>query len=287
MPPHKVAVTLECAGNGRKHFGRKVDGEVEWGDGAVGTASWSGVSVAQIISAANLDPLELEKTRELLFVGADGPQDNFSAPLESKSKFVRALPMDKALDRDTIVALQMNGRPLPKDHGAPARLIVPGWYGMASVKWLSRIIFSSKMASFEGHYQGVKYVYETEHFGKPVKEPVTQLRVKSLITFPKNEASISLGQPVTVTGKAWSGFGRISRIEVDFGTGWKTAELEKNESPYAWNEWTLLWTPERKGPVTLRVRATDEKGNIQPESPENNRYLYGYNAIQEIHIAVI
>jgi DMSO/TMAO reductase YedYZ molybdopterin-dependent catalytic subunit len=287
LPKRSVAATLECAGNGRKHFGRRTEGEVEWGDGAVSTAVWAGVSVCDLVIAAGIEDEELETVKEFLFVGADGAKGD-SAPIESKAKFVRALPVEKAMMPETIVAHEMNAGPLPIDHGYPARVIVPGWFAMASVKWVNEIILSTKESSFYGHYNGVKYVYETQQKdGKWIKNPITNLKVKSLITSPQEDSMIRFGKSVQVIGKAWSGSGTIVKVEIDDGDGWRSARLSDNSmGEYAWRNWSFEWTPKTRGLVTLRVRAIDEKGNVQSDSAPDNKYLYGYNGIHKISVEV-
>jgi DMSO/TMAO reductase YedYZ molybdopterin-dependent catalytic subunit len=287
MPQIEVAATLECAGNGRRHFGRRVEGEVEWGDGAVSTGRWRGVAVSEIINKVDLDSGELDIVNEFLFIGADGEQ-NDSIPLESKSKFVRSLPVTKAMDPRTIVALEMNGSKLPKDHGFPARLIVPGWFAMASVKWLSRIQLSTNPSNFCGHYNGVKYVYVFEKPEGEIIEPITFLKVKSLITSPQDGESLRAGVPTQVRGKAWSGSSKIAKVELDTGDGWKEAVLDQNGiGDFAWRSWKASWTPTKTGSVTLRVRATDESENVQPEKVKDNKYLYGYNGVHEVEVEVV
>jgi DMSO/TMAO reductase YedYZ molybdopterin-dependent catalytic subunit len=287
MPQRTVAATLECAGNGRKGFRKTVKGEIGWGDGAVSTAIWGGVSIATLIKEAGLLPLDMVRVSELIFIGADGSK-NESEPLESKNKYCRSLSLDKSMHQDTIVAVTMNGEPLSKDHGYPVRLIVPGWYAMASVKWLDRVIISTNEERFLGHFNWTKYVYVTVDDGKITKEPIRNLKVKSLITSLEDGATISIGKPIAIEGKAWSGFGCICKVEVDLGDGWRYAELQTEDDlgQYAWKNWSQDWTPRKKGTINLRVRATDEKGNTQPETPEMNKYLYGYNGIHEIAVTV-
>jgi DMSO/TMAO reductase YedYZ molybdopterin-dependent catalytic subunit len=286
LPQKTVVATLECAGNGRRHFNTKVEGEIEWGDLAVSTAEWRGVSVADLVKSSSLTNDELDRVTEFIFIGADGNQ-NESIPLENKSKFVRSLPLQKAIDEDTIVALEMNGRPLPIDHGFPARVVVPGWYAMASVKWLKKILLSTYASEFQGYFNSTKYVYVTEENGSSKKDPITNLRVKSLIIYPEDGGSIPLGNGIVINGKAWSGFAKVSKVELDYGEGWYPVVLEKNESgSYSWISWQFQLVPKKKGSMTLRVRATDENGNMQPDLPQFNKYLYGYNAIQEIRISV-
>jgi DMSO/TMAO reductase YedYZ molybdopterin-dependent catalytic subunit len=285
MRQHSLNAILECAGNGRKNFGRQVEGEIDWGDCAVGNASWRGVLIPDLIKAVHPDVRDFSKVKELLFIGADGSQET-STPLESKMRYVRALPKEKAMDGDTIVALSMNGRPLSKEHGFPARTIVPGWYAMASVKWLNRIVLSTQKSDFQGHFNRVKYIYVTEKNGRSINEPVVQLRVKSLITRPEEGDTIPLEKPIMISGKAWSGFGKVVKVELDFGLGWKKAVLENNSERFGWQTWKYEWIPEKKGQTVLKVRATDETGNVQPEVGQLNKYLYGYNGIHTIHVNV-
>ena len=203
----EVGAALECAGNSRSGFGIKVEGEIEWGPGAIGMAAWSGVPFSTIVRDSGLGGRDLAGVTEVIFVGSDGDNE---APIESKKRFARSLPIEKALDANTIVALRMNGKVLPKDHGFPARLIVPDWYAMASVKWLDKIIIKKSKEEFRGHFNWTKYVYVTEEKDSPHIIPVTNLRVKSLITNLTHGQKIMLDAPITIEGKAWSGEGKIS-----------------------------------------------------------------------------
>ena len=287
LPTLTVSATLECAGNGRINFPRKAPGEVAWGNCAVGNAQWRGVPVSEIIRAAGINESEIERVAEFIFVGADGSIDE-KVRLESPAKFVRALHPDKAMDPAVIVALDMNGAPLLLDHGFPARLLVPGWYAMASVKWLKQIILrGGGSEKFSGHFNGVKYVYETKHNGRWMREAITSLRVKSLIVSPSEGSTIQGGNSVPITGKAWSGAGSVVNVEVNCGCGWHNATLGTPNGEYAWRSWNYAWTPESKGSVTLRVRATDEKGNVQSDRGEDNRYLYGYNGIHRVCVTIV
>src|SRR5579872_4729737 len=165
-----VSAVLECAGNMRTNFGFKVEGEFEWGNGAVASAIWTGVPLNFLITKSGFNWSELSEITEVIFVGSDGATQ-IEVPIESRKKYARSLPHEKALDQDTIVALGMNGQALPKDHGFPARLIVPGWYAMASVKWLDRIILSKSAEEFQGYFNKTKYVYVTEESSEPKITP--------------------------------------------------------------------------------------------------------------------
>jgi DMSO/TMAO reductase YedYZ molybdopterin-dependent catalytic subunit len=280
-----VGAVLECAGNARSGFGIKVEGEIEWGIGAVGSALWSGVPLNVLLTKSGFST-ELSEVTEALFVGSDGASE-VDAPIESKKRFARGLPIQKAMENDTIVALRMNGDVLPKDHGFPARLVVPGWYAMASVKWLDTIILRKSDQEFQGYFNRTKYVYVTEEKTGTKVTPVTNLRVKTLITNPVSGQRVDIGKLITIEGKAWSGYGKITKVEINFGEGWREASISKyNLSGYVWTDWKYEWAPKIRGTILIRVRATDEAGNVQPESPLHNKYLYGYNAPQKIQIQV-
>jgi DMSO/TMAO reductase YedYZ molybdopterin-dependent catalytic subunit len=274
-----VVATLECAGNGRRGFKVPAQGELQWGPGAVGTARWSGVTMRAVLERCRMD----KSATELVIEGSDsGNVVGVADPI----RFSRSLPLHKALHRDTIIALQMNRRRLTPDHGYPARLVVPGWYGMASVKWLSRITVVSG-GPYNAFFNGVKYVYVREEDGREVTEPVREVRVKSLITHPLDGDSVRMGEPVTIAGRAWSGSGKISSVEVDLGKGWEKATTEGAEAGrFAWVAWRKRWVPDRRGEVAISARATDEGGSTQPLEPMENRFQYGYNAAQRVRVRV-
>jgi DMSO/TMAO reductase YedYZ molybdopterin-dependent catalytic subunit len=262
-PLHSVTVTMECAGNGRTGMSPLPEGE-PWQEGALGTAVWRGVPLAELLTLARLR----QDVVEVLVEGADG---------KGSKRFARSLPASKALHPDTLLALEMNGAPLPRSHGAPVRLIVPGWYGMASVKWVSRIEALTK--PFEGYYQRERYIYDAGDGQAP--EPVTRMRVKSLITTPAEGARVAPGQ-VVVQGVAWSGERRVVQVEVavDAGDTWKPATLLEPSRPSAWVRWAFTWEDVAPGRHTLRARATDEAGEVQPEVEPWNRLGYGNNVVQ-------
>ena len=183
-----------------------------------------------------------------------------------------------------LLAYAMNGEPLPVQHGYPLRLIVPRWYAVASVKWLTEIEVTD--APFAGHYQIDKYGYEWERDGTVVREAVTLQRVRALITDPEPNARVRPGE-VTVRGVAWSGAAPIARVEVSVGgRDWQTARLVGERNRHSWQWWELVTRIERPGVVTLRARATDLADRIQPEHAEWNRLGYGNNSIQQVPIEV-
>ena len=269
-------VTLECAGNGRALFDRPTEGE-KWGLGAVSTAEWTGVPLVEILDRAGVR----QEGKDVLFRGADGGTvDGRSQPI----RFERSLRIDDARDSDVLLAYAMNGEPLPVEHGYPLRLIVPRWYAVASVKWLTEIELIDR--TFTGHYQGDKYRYEWEREGRLVSEPVTLQRVRALITEPSPHTEVRPGE-LAIRGVAWSGAAPIARIEVSVNGGdWHEARLVSERNRYSWQWWELMTRVEKSGDLILRARATDLAGRTQPERAEWNRLGYGNNAIQEVPIRV-
>lgn len=277
-PQTSVTATLECSGNSRRRFGRPVPDEIIWGDGAVSTATWSGVRLSTLVEEVGLRA----SVQELMFEGADG----LSVPGEAQRKtFGRSLPR-QTVDRteDILVALRMNGEPLPADHGFPARLLVPGWFAMASVKWLTHITAVSQ--PFVGHYQRDRYVYEFGEGTRATTEPVRTMLTKSIFTYPGDGETLTGTGPFLLTGQAWSGAAPIARVDVHVGEGWREAERGPDLGPRAWLGWRYLWTPPAPGRWTLRVRATDRAGNVQPSEARSNRRQYGHNAIQSVTVLV-
>jgi len=178
----------------------------------------------------------------------------------------------------------MNGEPLPIHHGFPLRLIVPSWYAVASVKWLTDIELIGH--TFAGHFQTEKYWYEWRRGGENVREPVTRMQVRALITEPDQGANIERGD-ITIRGVAWSGLAPIERVEVSTNGAWHQARLIGEPSPQAWQRWELVARINAFGPALLRARATDKAGRVQPEHAEWNRLGYGNNSIQEVAIRVV
>lgn len=277
MPGRTLRATLECAGNGRSGLDPRAEGE-NWGYGAASTAEWTGVPLASVLERAGLQAGAVQVVAE----GADGGP---VAAAGGSIRFAHALPRAKALHPDTLLAYAMNGEPLPPDHGFPLRLLVPGWYGMCSVKWLTRLTAAGE--EFRGFYQVDRYIMTHPERGDPGKTPLEAMRVRSLITSPEAGATLPRG-PQRLRGLAWSGAAPIASVEVsvDGGARWQAAELGGDRQPYAWRPWEFAWTPAAPGPVELRSRAVDEAGNRQPEAPEWNRLGYANNAVQVIPVEV-
>ena len=270
-------VTLECAGNGRALFDRPTEGE-QWGLGAVSTAEWTGVPLVEVLDRAGVR----HDAQEVLFRGADG------GTVEGRSdsmRFERSLRIDDARDDDVLLAYAMNGESLPVEHGYPLRLIVPRWYAVASVKWVTAIELIDQ--TFTGHYQGHKYRYEWERDGRIVSEPVTVQRVRALITEPSPQTEARPGE-LAIRGVAWSGAAPIARVEVSVNGGnWQDARLVSERHRHSWQWWELMTRVEASDHLVLRARATDLAGRTQPERAEWNRLGYGNNAIVEVPIRVL
>lgn len=276
MRVQTLTATLECAGNGRALLKPPVPGE-PWGLGAVSTAEWTGAPLIDVLDRAT----PRSGAREARFRGADG------GPIEGHpgiTQFERSLTLEEARESQPLLAYAMNGIPLPIDHGYPLRLIVPGWYGVASVKWLTTIEVSD--VAFSGYFQAERYFYEWERAGRVVREPVNRLRVRSLITEPSPEQELTAGN-VVIRGLAWSGVAPIARVEVSIGSGsWQEAHLVGTPSRESWQEWEFRAQMDRPGEATVRARATDRAGRTQPQQPEWNRLGYGSNAIQEVRLRI-
>lgn len=274
MPSHTEVVTLECAGNGRSFLNPKVDGE-QWRLGAVSTAEWTGVALVDVLERAGIR----SAGSEILLRGAD------AGAIKGRSEttsFERSLTLDQARESGAILAYAMNGEPLPLRHGYPLRAIVPGWYGVASVKWLAEIEVLDR--PFQGYFQTEKYVYEWERDGHVTKEPVTLQRVRALITQPQPDQPIDPGD-LPIRGLAWSGAAAIARVDVSVGSGpWQEARLLGTGSSHRWQRWELIVQLRGPGPTTICARATDLAGRTQPDRPEWNRLGYGSNAIQELSV---
>ncbi len=272
MRSRTLVVTLECAGNGRSTLNPAVDGE-RWRLGAVSTAEWTGVPLVEVLDRSGVK----SGAGEVVFRGADaGLVDRGTETIS----FERSLKLDDARHSEALLAYAMNGEPLPIQHGRPLRVIVPGWYGVASVKWLTELEVIE--GPFSGYFQTDKYFYEWGREGQAVREPVTLQRVRALITEPGPDEEVEHGD-LAIRGVAWSGVAPIARVEVSVGGGpWQETRLVGERNRHSWQWWELITRVDRPGRATLRARATDLAGRTQPEQPEWNRLGYGANAIQEV-----
>lgn len=272
LPAETMVVTLECAGNDRARLQPSAAG-VPWGPGAVSTAEWTGPRLDDVLRSAGIRL----GAREVVFRGADrGPVEDRAGEV----RFERSLPAGDALGAGALLAYAMNGRPLPARHGYPLRLVVPGWYGMASVKWLTEIQVTAE--PFRGFFQGEHYVYERGG----VREPVRLQQVRALITRPGAGEELARGALI-VRGVAWSGAAPIDRVDVSVAGGrWQKARLTGAQEVAGWQEWEFLASGLAPGEVTIRARASDLAGQVQPERPEWNRRGYGANFIHEVQVAL-
>ncbi|MEO8255758.1 MAG: sulfite oxidase [Acidobacteriota bacterium] len=277
MRSQTLVATLECAGNGRSMFQPPIDGE-KWNLGAVSTAEWTGVPLAEVLDRAGVR----SRAREVVFRGADGGVvDNQADPI----RFERSLQLREARDENVLLAYAMNGEPLPVQHGYPLRLIVPDWYAVASVKWLTEITVLDR--PFTGHYQTDKYWYEWERDSGTVRAPVTLQQVRSLITEPAAGGEVPRGQMI-IRGVAWSGAALIAHVEVCVNGGaWQRARLVGERMRHRWQWWELTADFDEPGEVTCAARATDLAGRTQPERAEWNRLGYGNNAITPVPIRIV
>jgi sulfite oxidase len=276
MPRREVTATVECAGNGRKLM-QPVPAGTPWNLGAVSTGRFAGAALRDVLAAAGVS----ESAMEVVFEGAD------SGRVENGSEvgFARSLPLARAIHADTLVAWELNGAPLTPDHGYPVRLFVPGYYGVASVKWLRRITVVED--PFTGWFQTDRYVYN----GHPAYEqgtPVTLMQVRALFSRPAAGDELRVGVPMVVEGAAWSGFAPVSRVELSFdgGSSWVDAQLGDQDSSYAPRRWRGEWTPGEAGSHELLVRAHDASGGSQPLEPVWNELGYGNNVAQRLRITV-
>ena len=267
LPARTLAVTLECAGNGRKFLEPPVPGE-QWGLGAVGTAEWTGASLHSLLGRESRPSLT-----EVLFCGADQgvPKD-----LGKRISYERSLPVEVALGDDVLVAYAMNGGPIPPEHGGPLRLVVPSWYGMASVKWLARI--TVLVRPFGGFFQKDRYVID----GRPLRE----IEPRAVITSPADGADLG-GGSLEIRGYAWSGHAPIQRVELSDSSAKSlgSATLRGATTPYAWREFGLAVSLE-PGEHALVARATDAAGKTQPLQPRWNALGYANNAVRPTRIRV-
>jgi DMSO/TMAO reductase YedYZ molybdopterin-dependent catalytic subunit len=269
MPPRSLVVTLECAGNGRAFLDPPVAGE-QWRTGAVGTAEWTGASLRAVLQMAE----PLSSALEVLCVGAD---TGTPADVGKRIAYERSLPIADALRDDVLVAYAMNGNDLPPEHGAPLRLVVPGWYGMASVKWLAGLRLLEQR--FEGFFQTDRYVVGDR--------PLREIAARALIAWPHDGERLAK-RPFVARGYAWSGRGDLAKVELsgDGGSNWQDATLSEGTGRYAWRQWHAVISPRASGPLVLLARAVTTAGTRQPLQEVRNERGYENNAARPIRIEI-
>jgi sulfane dehydrogenase subunit SoxC len=276
----ELTVTMECAGNGRAHVEPHVVSQ-PWLLEAVGTASWRGVPVADLLDDAGL----LDGANDALFIGLDrgveGGEDQF---------YARSVSVEELRGADAVLAYEVNGVPLPPQHGYPLRLVVPGWYGMTSVKWLARITLMN--APFDGYQMSHSYRLRQEE--EEAGEPVTRIAPRSLMVPPgipdflTRERVLEAGE-CEIRGRAWSGESEIAGVDVstDGGDSWASAELGDSAlGRWAWRSWRFAWDAE-PGEHELCCRARDAAGTEQPLVAPWNLGGYKNNAVQRVRVTVL
>jgi DMSO/TMAO reductase YedYZ molybdopterin-dependent catalytic subunit len=278
LPQYTVPATIECTGNGRAFYSPKLPG-IQWTRGAIGNAEWRGPSVSDVLKLA-------DAASGAAYIETDGADTGVAATPD----FVRSLPMSKAMHPATVLALSMNGQ-TPDIHGFPVRLIVPGWDGTSSVKWVVRL---SALAQPNGGFfmnPGYRYPKFNLPPGSPPKpaelEVIEGMPVKSCITAPEDQTKAALGA-IPIRGFAWAGEQAIERVEVstDGGSRWRDAQLSTEKLPFAWRLWHIDWRPSDPGYYTILSRATDSAGRVQPIVSPWNPSGYLWNAIDRVGVTV-
>ena len=277
LPQRTLRVTLECAGNGRGQVAPRWP-SMPWMAEAVGTSEWTGTPLKGVLEAAGLKPGAVD----IAFTGTDRGFDK-----GHEHAYGRSLTPDLALADDVLLVHAMNGQPLLPQHGFPLRLIVPGWYGMASVKWLDRIEVLEK--PYDGHQQVASYLYKSKPEDAGV--PVTTMRVKSLMAPPgipdwySRQRLVEAGR-CTIHGRAWSGRGvPVAKVEVGVDDRWSPAALDAPQGKFAWRGWRFDWSA-APGEHEIACRATDANGATQPLDIPFDRGGFGNNAVQRVQVTV-
>jgi len=268
MPSTTVTALLECSGNGRV-FLEPPQVSIRWELGAVSTAAWTGVPLSAVLERAGLKPSAVE----VILEGSD--KGEFKEPnprTPGVIPYARSLPLAKAKAPEVLLAYEMNGEPLPPKHGHPVRAVVAGWYGMASVKWLKRVVVTDR--PFNGYFQTFMYSIWERHAGLPTLVPVSDIQMKSQIARPSPYEVVPKGTKYHMIGAAWAGESDVAKVDVsdDGGKSWAVARLLGEPVKYAWRFWEHDWrTPERPGRHVIMARATDDQGREQPMERDPDR----------------
>lgn len=272
--------TLECAGNGRVFLVPQARG-AQWSHGGAGNALWIGVPLGAVLERAGVK----RGAVDVVLVGADS--GSIADPATPGTiHFDRGIPLAKAMADETLLVWEMNKEPLPRSHGGPLRAVVGGWYGMASVKWLTRIVVTDKPHT--GFWQTMDYSRWDRTGASPQLLPLTAIEPKAVITSPAPSAFVKMGEEFTVSGVAWAGENAVAKVELstDGGKTWAAAEV-KDRQPLAWSQWTWKWAvPKAPGPVSLLARCTDEKGRTQPDKRDPDRRNYMINHLVPVEVTV-
>jgi DMSO/TMAO reductase YedYZ molybdopterin-dependent catalytic subunit len=266
MPSRTCVATLECAGNSRVFLVPPEPG-AQWELGAVGNAEWTGVPLFVLLEHAGL----ADDVCDLVLEGADRgvPKEEPKPP--GPISYARSIPRTRAMEPDVLIAYQMNGQDLTPDHGYPLRAIVPGHYGMASVKWLTHIVAATQ--PFQGYWQTSDYGYWDDSEGTPVRRPLAEMKLKSQIARPRVYERLEPGRPYTIFGAAWAGVTDVIEIwiSLDGGSSWVQGEFLDPISRHAWRRWKYDWiTPAQPGRYTLLARARGADQRAQPDGHNAN-----------------
>jgi len=270
LPARTITAAIECAGNGRSYFGSQQGTPVsgtQWHLGAIGVARWTGVPLSVVLERAGLT----RRAVDVMPIGLDAPVVTNGV---DNGHVRRPLPIAKALD-DVLLAYEMNGRPLPADHGGPVRVVVPGWVGVANIKWVGALEVSDTPLFSTWNTTQYRMIGPDYPSDSP---PLSTQTVKSAFELADG-ATFAAGRRYELTGRSWSGAGAIAKVEVstDGGRSWRRAQLHGPDRPAAWTRWALPWRPADAGPTTLLARATDTRGRTQPDAVPFNTggYLFG------------
>lgn len=282
LPSTEVVAVAECAGNGRTFYEPPLPG-AQWSYGGVGNGRWRGVLLADVLKKAGMKGSAVE----VLFDGAD-------VPIGTMPDFQRAIPVKKALDPNTLLAYEMNGETLPVKHGFPLRAVVPGWASDSWTKWLTSIRVLDK--PFDGFFMTGAYrrpatpVPPGAAIPPEQMQPVTSLRVKSVIASPYDGSQVQIGKPVSIRGVAWSGDnGPVTAVDVstDGGRGWKPARFEGEATQFGFRSWQFPWTPTRESYYSVIARAHDKSGDSQPFVQEWNPSGYSWNVVHRVGVTAV
>jgi DMSO/TMAO reductase YedYZ molybdopterin-dependent catalytic subunit len=278
-PAVTTRVTLECAGNGRARLHPRPVSQ-PWLTEAVGTADWTGTPLGPLLREAGIDDAAID----VVFTGADHGVER-----GVEQDYQRALPVAEALHEEALLAYEMNGAPLPPQHGFPLRLVIPGWYGMAHVKWLRTVTVLPH--AFDGFQNAV--AYRLKGSSEEPGDPVTRIRPRALMVPPGHPDFMSRVRFLApgrheLMGRAWSGQAPVTRVEVSVngGQSWMDAEVEPAPGRWAWSRWRYGWTADRAGEYELLARATDATGDVQPVDQPWNVQGMANNMVQRVTVVV-
>ncbi|HEX3152480.1 MAG TPA: sulfite oxidase [Gemmataceae bacterium] len=276
-----LTATIECAGNGRVNLTPPVPG-LQWGQGGVGNAEWGGIPLAMLLEKAGVR----KDAFEVVLEGTDTGQINSDPKSPGIINFAHSVPIEKAQKDDVLLAYMMNGEALPLSHGYPLRAVIGGWYGMASVKWLKRIVVTDK--PFQGFFQSLDYSYFVRRDGLPTLIPVTTIQPKAVMARPGLGEIIPAGKPFRLFGAAWAGEQSVAKVDVsqDGGKTWSAAKLLGDAKPLQWVLWEYVWENPSKGPASLVARATDNRGGTQPATRDADRRTYMINHLVPTPVTV-